>query len=268
MSSIGILGAENYAASFMTQITLDQQNSLAGLITDGVSLSSKNENFAAESQLLIDASDILIADGADLRYYPWILKALRCGRFVYLLNPLSVSFSFFDEAHKTATEAETCLIPALPFNLSLCFSEMKDSMLSFTYVDYVKTERGALNQNIIRNAIFFMMMLCRSHIRNFSFFLPPQQEQKERYVRFFLKFENGFGAAIELISSFLDEKQGDRLKIVYEQSVQTIELEPFHYSISGIPTFCVKDQSSQNEQLCCTIAWYLTWFEKKVKPLL
>lgn len=264
MSSIGILGAAPYAASLMMQIRLNPHCSLAGVASEGISLSSANENLILDPQMLIDASDVLIADGADLRYYPWILRALRCERLVYLLNPLSVSRSFFDEAHKTAMEATTCLIPALPFTLP----ELINSPHSFLYFEYQQTVQGVVNQTIVSNAIFFMTMLCKAHIRSFAHYLPPQQEYKECFARFFLKFENGFGAGIELLSSDLDEKQKNQLKIIDEQTLNTVDIELFHYSIPDNLSCWNEQQIMQNEQLCCSILWYLTWFEKKVKPLL
>jgi hypothetical protein len=106
MPLVGILGSEAYVASFVTEIAFQAYYRFAGWASQDTPLSFQSPSVnMVDTDTLIAMSDILIADGADLRFQPYMLLALRQEKTLILLNPLSVSLTFFDELSKTANEA-------------------------------------------------------------------------------------------------------------------------------------------------------------------
>jgi len=269
MTAIGILGTEAYAASFVAEIAFQSTYSFAGVACQNVPLPLQSDKMEkVDPEILISESDILIADGADLRFQQYMLLALRQEKTLFLLNPLSVSLSFFDELSKTATEAGAKLVPALPFQLmgDLPINELRKG--KFVFLDYQQQIPELLSLNSIRNSLFLLYFFAGMPIRSVYHYIPSEELHRNTFIHFSLKFENGSGAALSL--SAMPENslaKGNMCmhngEIVFDTLVGLAPYAP--PNLNMLNEF---KQGNANEQLNCAVAWYLNWFEKKIYQLL
>lgn len=268
MPLVGILGSEAYVASFVAEITFQTYYRFAGWAGQDapLSFSSSSVNMV-DTEELISISDILIADGADLRFQPYMLLALRQEKTLFLLNPLSVSLVFFDELQKTANEAGARLIPALPFAFADGFDEHIWKKSNFIFLDYKQQVPDKLSTNVIRNALFLLYYFACMPIRSVYHYVPMVEEYKDKFIHFSLKFENGSGASLNL--SAVPCNLATKGEICIHTSNEIIDnqvfLAPFsHPSLRYLQN---NMQNSVNEQINCSVAWFLNWFEKKISTL-
>lgn len=269
MPAVGILGAEAYAASFVTEIAFQSHYSFVGIASQNVPLPLQSKKIErVDPEELILKSDILIADGSDLRFQQYMLLALRYEKTLFVLNPLSLSISFFDELSKTAVEAGAKLIPPLPFWLEEgnLISELRQANLLF--LDYQQQIPEQLSINSIRNSLFLLYYLSGRPILSVYHYIPIVQEYKSSFIHFSLKFENGSGAALSLSAMPNSSAAKGNLSIHNGEIVFDTDVSLAPYSQTNLKMLNELMQGNTNEQLNCAVAWYLNWFEKKILSLL
>lgn len=268
MPLVGILGSEAYVASFVTEIAFQAHYRFAGWASQDTPLSFQSPSVnMVDTDTLIAMSDILIADGADLRFQPYMLLALRQEKTLILLNPLSVSLTFFDELSKTANEAGAKLVPALPFQLNDEFEVNELRKSNFIFLDFQQQVSDKLSSSVIRNSLFLLYYLSHMPIRSVYHYVPMAEEYKDRFIHFSLKFENGSGASLSLSAMPDNDEVKGNVNIHKRDEVVNAQvfLAPFaHPSLKKLHEYL---QGDVNEEINCAVAWFLNWFEKKISTL-